>query len=160
MSTKLGEILDRAKTRTATTTKELPCLSRATIGKYAIFPDKPGRQPIATKAVQIPPETRKEKMAIEWLPFKKFAVKTRMLNCLPLSKRQMDIVKLIAFYDKFIAETLGINIKTVESQKDRIYAKINVRSKVELVIFLLQNGLVDVNMFKLPTYERPKSFYN
>jgi DNA-binding NarL/FixJ family response regulator len=61
-----------------------------------------------------------------------------------LSQREIEIIEWLAkgFISKEIAEALHINVTTVESHKDNIKQKLNLKTVVEIVVFALQNGII------------------
>lgn len=63
-----------------------------------------------------------------------------------LSEREMDVLKLFAesFTNQEIADRLFISIRTVESHKNNIMRKINLRTTVDLVKFAIQNNLIQI----------------
>jgi DNA-binding NarL/FixJ family response regulator len=63
-----------------------------------------------------------------------------------LSEREMDVLKLFAesYTNPEIAEKLFISIRTVESHKNNIMRKINLRTTVDLVKFAIQNNLIQI----------------
>ncbi len=63
-----------------------------------------------------------------------------------LSSREMEVLKLFAqsFTNKEIADTLFISIRTVESHKNNIMRKINLKTTVDMVKFAIRNNLVDL----------------
>jgi two-component system response regulator NreC len=62
-----------------------------------------------------------------------------------LARREIDILELVAqgYTNQQIADQLFLSIKTVETYKARIMEKLNLSSRVELVRFALQHGLLD-----------------
>ena len=62
----------------------------------------------------------------------------------PLSPREVDILKLIAdgYTNRQMGDELGISIRTVEGHRANIYAKLGLRSRVELVRFAKEHGLM------------------
>ena len=63
-----------------------------------------------------------------------------------LSEREMDVLKLFAesFTNQEIADKLFISIRTVESHKNNMMRKINLRTTVDLVKFAIQNNLIQI----------------
>lgn len=82
--------------------------------------------------------------------------KTTLLNCFSntpsahnakawnLSQREIEIIEWLAkgLISKEIAEVLHINVSTVESHKDNIKQKLNLKTVVEIVVFALQNSII------------------
>lgn len=62
-----------------------------------------------------------------------------------LSTREMEVLKLFAqsFTNKEIADRLFISVRTVESHKNNIMRKINLKTSVDMVKFAIRNNLVD-----------------
>jgi len=65
----------------------------------------------------------------------------------PLSKREKEIVKLIAEgkSNKDIAEIFNISIRTVESHRSNIMKKLDLNNTAELVRYAFQNGLTELD---------------
>lgn len=63
-----------------------------------------------------------------------------------LSEREMDVLKLFAesYTNQEIADKLFISIRTVESHKNNIMRKINLRTTVDLVKFAIRNNLIQL----------------
>lgn len=64
-----------------------------------------------------------------------------------LSDREMEVFKLFAegFSNREIAEKLFISIRTVETHKNNIMKKINIKTTVDLVKFAIKNNIIDLN---------------
>lgn len=71
---------------------------------------------------------------------------TQQLNDNNLSVREMEVLKLFAQSktNKEIAERLFISVRTVESHKNNIMRKINLKSTVDMVKFAIRNNLTDL----------------
>ncbi len=63
-----------------------------------------------------------------------------------LSKRELEILKMFAdgYINKEIADRLFISIRTVESHKNHIMQKLNLKTQVELVKFAIKHNLISV----------------
>ncbi|MBN1924333.1 MAG: response regulator transcription factor [Prolixibacteraceae bacterium] len=63
-----------------------------------------------------------------------------------LSARQVEIVKLWgnSYSNQEIAEKLYISIRTVESHKNHIMQKLNLKSTVDLVKFGIKNNIIEI----------------
>lgn len=63
-----------------------------------------------------------------------------------LSTREMEVLKLFAqsHTNKEIADRLFISVRTVESHKNNIMRKINLKTTVDMVKFAIRNNLVDL----------------
>lgn len=63
-----------------------------------------------------------------------------------LSDREMEVLKFFAesFTNQEIADKLFISIRTVESHKNNIMRKINLRTTVDLVKFAIRNNLIEI----------------
>ncbi len=63
-----------------------------------------------------------------------------------LSKREIEILKMFAegFINKEIADKLFISVRTVESHKNHIMQKLNLKTQVELVKFAIKHKLIDI----------------
>lgn len=66
---------------------------------------------------------------------------------LVLSEREVEIIKLVCqgFKNREIAEKLFLSKRTVENHRRRIVAKTDTKSTVDLVVFALKNGLIELN---------------
>jgi DNA-binding NarL/FixJ family response regulator len=63
----------------------------------------------------------------------------------PLTPRERDVLKLIAeaHTSKEIAEALVLSVKTVESHRANILAKLGLRDRVQLTRYAIRRGLVE-----------------
>ena len=63
-----------------------------------------------------------------------------------LSARQIEILKLWgnSYSNQEIAEKLFISVRTVESHKNHIMQKLNLKSTVDLVKFGIKNNIIDI----------------
>ncbi len=63
-----------------------------------------------------------------------------------LSKREIEILVMFAegFINKEIADKLFISIRTVESHKNHIMQKLNLKTQVELVKYAIRHNLIDI----------------
>lgn len=63
-----------------------------------------------------------------------------------LSKREIEILRMFAegLINKEIADKLFISIRTVESHKNHIMQKLNLKTQVELVKFAIRHNLVNI----------------
>jgi two-component system response regulator NreC len=61
-----------------------------------------------------------------------------------LSARELEVLKLFAqsMTNSEIAENLFISIRTVETHKNNIMRKLNLRTTVDMVKFALRNNLI------------------
>ena len=64
-----------------------------------------------------------------------------------LSKREMEIFKLFAEgqSNREIAEQLFISVRTVETHKNNIMKKINLKTTVDLVKFAIKNNIIELD---------------
>ena len=69
---------------------------------------------------------------------------TRQKN---LSVREMEVFKLFAegFSNREIAEKLFISVRTVETHKNNIMKKINLKTTVDLVKFAIKNNIIELD---------------
>jgi two-component system response regulator NreC len=69
---------------------------------------------------------------------------TSSSGCDLLSPREVDVLTLVAkgYTDRQIADRLVISVRTVESHKANIRKKLGRRSRVELVRYALEHGLL------------------
>lgn len=63
-----------------------------------------------------------------------------------LSSREVEIIQLWgnSFTNKEIAEKLFISVRTVESHKNHIMQKLNMKTAVDLVKFAIKNNLIEI----------------
>lgn len=63
-----------------------------------------------------------------------------------LSTRELEVLKFFAqsFTNKEIADRLFISVRTVESHKNNIMRKINLKTTVDMVKFAIRNNIVDL----------------
>ncbi len=63
-----------------------------------------------------------------------------------LSTRELEVLKLFAqsHTNKEIADRLFISVRTVESHKNNIMRKINLRTSVDMVKFAIRNNMIDL----------------
>lgn len=66
-------------------------------------------------------------------------------NDIPLTGRELEVLKFIAqgYTNKQISEELMISTRTVESHRASLLEKLNLRSRVELVRYARQRGIID-----------------
>jgi two-component system nitrate/nitrite response regulator NarL len=64
-----------------------------------------------------------------------------------LSRREREVLELIAreHTNKEIAATLGVSVRTVETHRERIMAKLNIRSIAGLTKFAISSGIVGLD---------------
>lgn len=67
-------------------------------------------------------------------------------NLYNLSSRELEILKLwgSSYTNKEIADKLFISIRTVESHKNHIMQKLNLKTTVDLVKFALKNNIIQI----------------
>lgn len=65
---------------------------------------------------------------------------------IPLTSREIEILKLFAegFINKEISDQLDISIRTVETHKNHIMKKLELKSTVELIKFAIKNKFVEI----------------
>jgi two-component system response regulator NreC len=63
-----------------------------------------------------------------------------------LTKREKEVLKLFAegYSNSEIAETLFISIRTVESHKNHIMTKLNLKSNVDMIKYSIKNGIISL----------------
>ena len=68
------------------------------------------------------------------------------INSYNLSTRELEILKLwgSSYTNKEIADKLFISIRTVESHKNHIMQKLNMKTTVDLVKFALKNNIIQI----------------
>ncbi len=66
-------------------------------------------------------------------------------NDIPLTSRELEVLKYIAqgYTNKQISEELVISTRTVESHRASLLEKLSLRSRVELVRYAKQRGIID-----------------
>ncbi|MEI6435382.1 MAG: response regulator transcription factor [Bacteroidota bacterium] len=64
----------------------------------------------------------------------------------PLTTREIEILKLFAegFINKEISDRLDISIRTVETHKNHIMKKLEMKSTVELIKYAIRNKIVEI----------------
>ena len=64
----------------------------------------------------------------------------------PLTTREIEILKLFAegFINKEISDRLDISIRTVETHKNHIMKKLELKSTVELIKYAIRNKIVEI----------------
>ena len=64
----------------------------------------------------------------------------------PLTTREIEILKLFAegFINKEISDQLDISIRTVETHKNHIMKKLELKSTVELIKYAIRNKIVEI----------------
>jgi DNA-binding NarL/FixJ family response regulator len=67
-------------------------------------------------------------------------------NMKNLSLRELEILKLWgnSFSNKEIADTLFISVRTVESHKNHIMQKLNLKTAVDMVKFAIKNNIIEI----------------
>jgi DNA-binding NarL/FixJ family response regulator len=65
----------------------------------------------------------------------------------PISERERDVLFLLAvgYTNQEIAATLFISVRTVETHRAHIMRKLNLKTRAELVLYALANGLIGPN---------------
>ena len=68
----------------------------------------------------------------------------KTLGEIPLTKRELEIIKLIAeeFSNLEIAEKLFISVRTVETHRRNIMQKLHINSVISLVHYAIQNSII------------------
>jgi len=63
-----------------------------------------------------------------------------------LSEREIEVLKLFAesYTNQEIADKLFVSIRTVESHKNNIMRKINLKTTVDMVKFAIRNNLIEI----------------
>lgn len=64
-----------------------------------------------------------------------------------LTEREIEIIEYLSkgYCSKDIAEMLFINTNTIESHKEHIKEKLNMKTIVEIVVFAIKNHLISIN---------------
>jgi len=65
---------------------------------------------------------------------------------LKLNSREIEFLKLACteMSYKEIAEKMFLSPRTIEGYRDSLFEKLNLRSRVGLVLFAIKNGIVNV----------------
>lgn len=84
---------------------------------------------------------------LDFLLEKSFGTKVDVCVPTPLTPRQIEIVKLTArgLIAKEIADTLNLSIHTVYTHRKEILKKLELKTSSELVMYALNNGIVEKN---------------
>ncbi len=63
-----------------------------------------------------------------------------------LTPRELDVMRLIVqgYTNRQIADRLNLSIRTVESHRSNLMAKLNLRSRVELVRYAAEHGFLEL----------------
>ena len=66
-------------------------------------------------------------------------------NKLAFTERELNLVKLISqgFSNKDIAQKLFLSVKTIESNKSKLFEKVNVKNSLELMAYAIKNKLTE-----------------
>ncbi len=67
-------------------------------------------------------------------------------GAIPLTTREIEILKLFAegFINKEMSDKLDISIRTVETHKNHIMKKLELKSTVELIKYAIRNKIVEI----------------
>jgi two-component system response regulator NreC len=68
-------------------------------------------------------------------------------NVLPqLTKRELEVLQLFAegFNNSEIADKLFLSVRTIESHKNHILQKTNMKNSVELIKFAIRNKIIEI----------------
>ena len=67
-------------------------------------------------------------------------------NLLPLSERELFFLKMVAteLTYKEIAEHMFISARTVDGYRDQLFEKLNIKSRVGLVLYAIKNKLIEL----------------
>ncbi len=70
----------------------------------------------------------------------------KFLQDMPLSDRELEVLKYLSqgLSNKQIADKLFISIRTVETHKHNLMKKLNIFSTAELVIYAIQNNIIQI----------------
>jgi DNA-binding NarL/FixJ family response regulator len=68
------------------------------------------------------------------------------INTITLSSAEIDFLKMACteMTYKEMANTLGVSERTVDGYRDRLFNKLNVKSRIGLVIYAIRNNIVDL----------------
>ena len=64
-----------------------------------------------------------------------------------LTEREREIVMLIISgkNKRNIAETLSLSVSTIKTNVENIYRKFDVHNKVELIVYVIKNNIIDLD---------------
>ena len=85
------------------------------------------------------------------VPLKKYAIKYFQERRLPpqeepyLTKRERDVLPMMGMPTRWIAERLGVSVKTIEKYECSLRDKFKVTSKVLVVVKSIKWGLVSID---------------
>lgn len=88
---------------------------------------------------------------------------TKSERTLPtLTPREREVIQLVAEGEssKQVASRLGISPKTAETHRNNVMQKLNLHSMVELVLFAVRNGIIQVAMRGLDSTPAPQTGQN
>jgi DNA-binding CsgD family transcriptional regulator len=76
-----------------------------------------------------------------------------------LSLREREVVQLVGEgkTSKEVAATLGMSLKTAETHRSNILMKLNLHSTVELVLYAVQNDIVNLVHFPMVVPRAPQN---
>ena len=62
----------------------------------------------------------------------------------PLSERERDVMFMLAlgYTNQEVAEQLYLSVRTVDTHRAHLMRKLNLRTRAEMVLFALANGLI------------------
>lgn len=79
---------------------------------------------------------------------KNYATKRQSTNSIlpQLTKRELEVLQLFAegYNNSEIAEKLFLSVRTIESHKNHILQKTNMKNSVELIKFAIKNKIIDI----------------
>jgi DNA-binding NarL/FixJ family response regulator len=71
---------------------------------------------------------------------------TTTVKGVKLSDREVDFLKLVGsdLTYKQIADQMALSVRTVDSYRDQLFEKLNVKSRVGLVMYAVKNKLIEI----------------
>jgi len=96
-----------------------------------------GIRTVASGAALLAPEVTRQLLG-------RYAARVRPAGeAVPLSRREVEVLRLIAagLSNSEIATTLGIGPETVKTYVSRIFTKLDLRDRVQAVIYAFRHGL-------------------
>lgn len=78
---------------------------------------------------------------------KRYHIIMNMIEKKYLTEREREIVMLILSgkNKRKIAEVLSLSVSTIKTNVENIYRKFDVHNKVELIVFVIKNNIIDID---------------
>jgi len=77
---------------------------------------------------------------------KRTTIQNKIESMVDITNRQNEFLRLCVsnLTYKEIADKMSISIKTVDNHRDHLFNKLNINTRVELVIFAIQTGMTEI----------------